>query len=356
LPNGQEIGDDLVTYNEPDRQANLYRVNDDEMLAFFIYKAENAGYVPQAKRNGVLQTTFVGAEWRVPEMLARIADDTPIFMDSVTQIVMPTWHNGRIVLIGDAAYCLTLISGQGASLAMGGAYFLAQALKQSPDHQTAFIQYENRLRPYIEETQEKARRFAPRFVPGSQFQIWLNNLIVKLANVSFFSRLVGKQFNTQSLLETAEREPVTGLKRYLFRAPIFLYRIGLGGLLGKRFLLLNHIGRKSGQQRQTVLEVVNHDKETDTFYIASGFGKKSDWYLNILEHPQVNIQVGWRKMAVTAVPLSPEESGKAMVDYARRHPNAAKNLGKLIGYDATSEAEYRAIGRDAIPFIALKPR
>ena len=156
-------------------------------------------------------------------------------------------------------------------------------------------------------------------------------------------------------MKTQTREPVTGLKRFFFRAPIFLYRIGLGGLLGKRFLLLNHMGRKSGKPRQTVLEVVNHNKQTDTFYIASGFGKKSDWYLNILAQPAVRIQVGWRKLVVTAVPLSPEESGEAMVDYARRHPTAAKNLGRIIGYNVSTEAEYRAVGRDAIPFIALKP-
>ncbi|MCA9953272.1 MAG: nitroreductase family deazaflavin-dependent oxidoreductase [Ardenticatenaceae bacterium] len=153
-----------------------------------------------------------------------------------------------------------------------------------------------------------------------------------------------------------ERKPVTGLKKFFFRAPLFLYRIGLGGLLGHRFLLLNHIGRKSGKPRQSVLEVVNHDKATDTYYIASGFGKKSDWYLNILAHPPVDIQVGWRKMAVTAVPLSPEASGQAMVDYSRRYPMAAKNLGKLIGYDVSTEEEYRAVGRDSIPFIALEPR
>ncbi len=168
--NDIKIGDDLVTYNEPDRQANLYRVNDEELMAFFIYKAEDLGHVPQAERQALLKSKFAGAGWRVAEILAQISDDTPIFMDSVTQIVMPTWHNGRIVLIGDAAYCLTLISGQGASMAMGGAYFLSQALERTPDYQTAFNQYERRLRPYIEETQEKARRFAPKFVPGSRFQ------------------------------------------------------------------------------------------------------------------------------------------------------------------------------------------
>lgn len=153
-----------------------------------------------------------------------------------------------------------------------------------------------------------------------------------------------------------ERKPVTGLKKFFFRAPLFLYRVGLGGLLGQRFLLLNHVGRKSGKPRQSVLEVVNYNKTTDTYTIASGFGKKSDWYLNILAHPQVDIQVGWRKLAVTAVPLSPEASGQAMVDYARRYPVAAKNLGKLIGYNVSTEEEYRAVGRDLIPFIALEPR
>ena len=152
------------------------------------------------------------------------------------------------------------------------------------------------------------------------------------------------------------RKPVTGLKKFFFRAPLSLYRIGLGGLLGHRFLLLNHTGRKSGQPRQTVLEVVNHDKATDTYFIASGFGKKSDWYLNILAHPKTNIQVGWRKLAVTAVPLTPEQSGQAMVDYARRYPTAAKNLSKILGFAVSTEDEYRQVGRDAIPFIALEPQ
>jgi hypothetical protein len=52
----------------------------------------------------------------------------------------------------------------------------------------------------------------------------------------------------------------TGLSRLLWRAPIWLYRLGLGGLLGSHFVLLNHVGRKSGQPRQTVLEVVDRDE------------------------------------------------------------------------------------------------
>ncbi len=159
-----------------------------------------------------------------------------------------------------------------------------------------------------------------------------------------------------TLMTQPTRKPVTGLQKVFFRAPLFLYRIGLGGLLGHRFLLLNHIGRKSGKPRQTVLEVVNHNKATGTYFIASGFGKRSDWYLNILAHPKVEIQVGWQKMGVTAVPLTPAQSGEAMVGYARRHPTAAKNLSKILGFDVSTEAEYRTIGQESIPFIALEPR
>ncbi len=58
--------------------------------------------------------------------------------------------------------------------------------------------------------------------------------------------------------------------RFGLRLPIWLYRMKLGWLLGNHFLLLVHIGRKSGKSRQTVIEVVQHDKKTDTYYVVSG--------------------------------------------------------------------------------------
>jgi hypothetical protein len=80
-------------------------------------------------------------------------------------------------------------------------------------------------------------------------------------------------------------QPPRGFKRMLLRAPIWCYRLGCGWLLGKRFLLLHHLGRNSGLPRQTVLEVVKYDADTDTYFIASGFGKQSDWYRNLLKTP-----------------------------------------------------------------------
>lgn len=151
--------------------------------------------------------------------------------------------------------------------------------------------------------------------------------------------------------------PPTGLSRLFWRAPIWLYRVGLGGLLGSHFVLLNHVGRKSGQSRQTVLEVVDRDEETGAITIASGFGKGSDWYRNILKQADVTIQLGNKTLAVTALPLTPAASGQAMVDYAHRNPRAAKQFMHLVGYDVDgTDREYFELGRDQVPFVVLRPR
>lgn len=157
--------------------------------------------------------------------------------------------------------------------------------------------------------------------------------------------------------KTGRSQSPTGLKRHFFRAPIWLYKQGLGGLLGGRFLLLNHVGRRSGQPRQTVLEVVDFDSQSGTYYVASGFGKKSDWYLNLLQTPDVTIQVGRKASPVVANPLQPDDSGQVMVDYAQRNPRAAKQLMRLCGYEVDgSDEDYFTMGHDIIPIVALRPR
>lgn len=152
----------------------------------------------------------------------------------------------------------------------------------------------------------------------------------------------------------ASRKPPRGLQRLLWRAPIWLYRLHLGGLLGTRFLLLTHTGRKSGLPRQAVIEIDDYDTEANTYLIASGFGRRSDWYQNIQKTPEVTIQVGNKVMAAVAEPLSPEASGEAMVNYARKHPKAAGNLARVLGLEIDgSEESYRKAGRDHVPFVRL---
>lgn len=126
--------------------------------------------------------------------------------------------------------------------------------------------------------------------------------------------------------------PPRGLKAIPWRMPIYLYRVGLGWLLGSRFLLLRHKGRLSGQIRFAVLEVIHWEPDSGAYFVVSGFGKRSNWYRNIQEHPEVEIQVGRKQHQAVACQLDPEEAGKILLAYSDRNPASLKTLNDLMGY------------------------
>jgi deazaflavin-dependent oxidoreductase (nitroreductase family) len=150
-------------------------------------------------------------------------------------------------------------------------------------------------------------------------------------------------------------DPPSGWKRLLWRAPIWLYRLGLGGLMGDHFLLLTHTGRSSGLPRQAVLEIVDRDDENQIYYVVSGFGEKADWYKNIIQNPEATIQVGWKKIAAIAEQVPFEDAVQFILDYAQRHPQAIKTLIQIMGYPlGDTEEDYRTFAQ-IVPVIGFRP-
>ncbi|HEY57505.1 MAG TPA: nitroreductase family deazaflavin-dependent oxidoreductase [Anaerolineae bacterium] len=148
--------------------------------------------------------------------------------------------------------------------------------------------------------------------------------------------------------------PPRGWKAIPWRLPIWIYRLGLGGLLGRRFLLLHHIGCKTGKRRQNVLEVICYDPHGPTFYVASGFGRRSHWFRNILAHPEVEIQVGWRRYRAVAEVLDPEQAAEILQAYAQKHPIAFRELARLIGILVPQDEEaFRRLAQ-AMPVVAFR--
>ena len=143
-----------------------------------------------------------------------------------------------------------------------------------------------------------------------------------------------------------------GLYRLLFRAPIWLYRARLGFLMGGRFVMLEHTGRKSGRTRHTVLEVVRYDREADTYVVASGWGERSDWFRNLTKTPEVVVSSGFRRRPARALRLSQELAERELCDYARRHPAAFRALSRMMLGGAT-EPDCRAAAL-VVPVVALK--
>jgi deazaflavin-dependent oxidoreductase (nitroreductase family) len=89
-----------------------------------------------------------------------------------------------------------------------------------------------------------------------------------------------------------------GVVRHLVRAPMFLLSLGMGGLLRQmNLLVLTSKGRKSGQARHTVLEYRRHGSK---LYIVSAWGKRPNWLSNILQDPNVTVQLGQKEIAARA--------------------------------------------------------
>ncbi|HRV94960.1 MAG TPA: nitroreductase family deazaflavin-dependent oxidoreductase [Anaerolineae bacterium] len=144
--------------------------------------------------------------------------------------------------------------------------------------------------------------------------------------------------------------------RLFLRFPIWLYRLRLGWLLGDRFVMLQHTGRKSGLPRYTVVEVVRHDQTSDEVVIASGWGEKSDWFQNIQKTPAVTLSLGRRRWPAQANRLPVVEAAQELADYARRHPTAFANLSKMmIGRQLeATDADCRLLAESA-PLVRLVP-
>ena len=100
----------------------------------------------------------------VPELLAACPRAVRRWHEDVCQVELPAWHQGRVVLVGNAAHAASRVAGQGVSLAMASAFVLAEELQAGPDPRAAFARHEARLRPVVAERQAAGRRFARAFL------------------------------------------------------------------------------------------------------------------------------------------------------------------------------------------------
>ena len=150
--------------------------------------------------------------------------------------------------------------------------------------------------------------------------------------------------------------PPTGLLRLGFRLPVYMYRFRLGWLFGNRFVLINHVGRKTGLPRQAVVEVVEHDKKTGGVIVVAGYGERTQWYQNLRTLPKTTIQIGSHKQQVIAEFISPEVGEEIMVRYWQRYGQLTGKLFSMLGYtwDGT-EKGVRQIARDSLRFVRFIP-
>ncbi|MGW4767122.1 FAD-dependent monooxygenase [Nocardia sp. NPDC004278] len=171
VPNEFGLDRWLIDYQESGRSAGLRPIQDaTRAMAMFSFPAADldVDYRDVAAQKRLLRARMAGLGWLTPRILAHLDDTPDFYLDQVAQVVMDRWSSGRVVLLGDAAFSSSPMSGQGTGLALVGAYLLAGELAAAGwDPEAGFAGYEGRMRSFVEANQEIGRLNArSRDVPG----------------------------------------------------------------------------------------------------------------------------------------------------------------------------------------------
>lgn len=179
VPNEGGWNHEGIVYAEPGRVAVLFAAgNGDTVHAFLNFAFPHQPCSDQSDEDAQRKLTaemFKGSGWRTQWMMDRMLESDDFFFDSVSQIRMPSWSSGRVVLAGDAAHAPSFLSGQGSSLALVGAYVLAGELATHEQPAEAFAAYELKCRPFVEANQALAPNGSSLLLPSTAEELEKRN-------------------------------------------------------------------------------------------------------------------------------------------------------------------------------------
>ncbi|GGP81396.1 FAD-dependent oxidoreductase [Saccharothrix coeruleofusca] len=169
-------------YSYPGHLAGIARFKD-RAIGVLMFASDPIDYDyrdVEAQKRILFEQFAECRSWKVQTILDAVRADPDVYFDSISQIHLPSWHRGRVALVGDAAHCASPLAGRGASLALTGAQFLAEELERSHgDHVTAFPRYEARQRPYVEFAQGAVGGGGALLVPPTREAIEARNRLLQ---------------------------------------------------------------------------------------------------------------------------------------------------------------------------------
>jgi 2-polyprenyl-6-methoxyphenol hydroxylase-like FAD-dependent oxidoreductase len=194
--------DIYIMYGKPGRMLGRFTLRDNQTVFLFVAAFDGALPATMDDQKALLHSLYRGDGWESEKILHHLEEAQELYIDRVSQIVAPSWSSGRVVLVGDAAFCPSLLAGQGSALAIVAAYVLAGELARWHGYiDDAVASYERLLRPYIATKQAGAARFARAFAPRSRFGLWFRNLVIRSLAVPGLAKFaIGREITDRLVL------------------------------------------------------------------------------------------------------------------------------------------------------------
>jgi 2-polyprenyl-6-methoxyphenol hydroxylase-like FAD-dependent oxidoreductase len=186
----------FVMHTEVGCQISRFTMRNNRTMFLFIFAdADPNGPADMAGQKAVLREHFGHRGWECPQILRALDDAADLYFDRVSQVHMSPaeglWTKGRTTLVGDAAFCVSLLGGQGSGLAMTAAYILAGELhRANGDYREAFARYQRLFAPFVAAKQRAARRLLGSFAPRSPLSLFVRNRVFQLLGVPGVANLV----------------------------------------------------------------------------------------------------------------------------------------------------------------------
>jgi len=183
--------DVYLIFGQPGRMVGRFTLHNDRTLFLFVFTAPDATLPePLSERKALLRHIYGRDGWECAKILGELDRTDSVYFDRVSQIRMQRWTRGRVALVGDAAFCVSLLAGQGSALAMISAYVLAgELLAAGGRYRDAFERYEARLRDYMHRKQKGAERFAGAFAPRTRAGLLFRNQVIRAFAIPGLARL-----------------------------------------------------------------------------------------------------------------------------------------------------------------------
>jgi len=193
----------FIMYGRPGRSLGRFTMRENRTLFLFVFATGNDA-LPETLdgQKELLFSLYADDKWECRHILDELKGTQELYFDRVSQIRMPSWSRGRVALVGDAAFCVSLLAGQGSALAMTSAYVLAGELaKAGGRHDVAFREYDPFLRGYIATKQAGAARFGGALAPKTQWGLWFRNQVMNAFTIPGLARFaVGREITDKLVL------------------------------------------------------------------------------------------------------------------------------------------------------------
>lgn len=202
IPQSIEEGEEYLAtfYTAPGRRAIMTRRHNPHKMQVYLSCKSNAGQVKGTRRGNVdeekeaFEKYYQGAGWKTDEIMQAMKHTDDFYCERMGLVKLPCWSQGRVTLVGDAAWCPTAMTGMGTTSGMVGAYILAGEISRhcgsskdgndmgqadkKEDLAAALKAYEAKFRPFMEQVQRGVSEDIYSKLPSSQWGIFFMNFLL----------------------------------------------------------------------------------------------------------------------------------------------------------------------------------